>query len=326
MKEKMLEILKNNQDIILNVSEGVTFKRVDSYIINSNIKISRKELLYLFKQKLVNVNGVPAVKSELIKYGDIITLPDLDFAKANNINSIKQNLKTIPILYNNNGIVIVEKPGGIPTLSKRTNSILSVQDLLITMFPELVKVEEAGLIQRLDNETSGLLLVGLNNKIRNYLKSELKNLKILKYYMAIIHGVGEPDGIIDHSIVKANQNGSKMKIYDEILGKKQKYKPRKALTIFKTEKKAKDYTLIDIEIKTGVRHQIRVHLSAKGFVIVGDSLYGFKKETTCLKDVDPLPLCLHAKKLALTDMDGNKIMVKSDLPDGLKKILELTVL
>jgi 23S rRNA pseudouridine1911/1915/1917 synthase len=241
----------------------------------------------------------------------------------------------IKIIYENENFLIIDKPAKLITHPKNKNDNQeSVTKWLINKYPEIKNVGEpfiasgdavprAGVIHRLDKDTSGLLIVAKNDKTFLYFKKLFQNRIINKYYLALVHG--KPKKAKGLILTPLGRIG--LKRTTQITGKKLVDK-KEAETEYKTIKNYGEYTLLEIMPKTGRTHQIRVHLKSIGLPIVGDPIYGFKKK--------PSPfnlnrMFLHAYKLefiapeSFTNNESKikKIIVEVGLPNELQKIIDM---
>ncbi len=207
--------------------------------------------------------------------------------------------------------VAVEKPCGIsvhPSSSEKTNETI-VNALLFHFKSNLSQnTSRPGLVHRLDKTTSGVLLVAKTNKTHKFLQENWHEVE--KTYFAIVQGVPPKKGKIEAGILRDKRDRKKMSVSKE-------EKSKEAITYFETLESDKKLSLLKIIIPTGRTHQIRVHLSAIGFPILGDEKYGGKKAERVF---------LHATCLKFPDLDNqNKFQeIKSPLPSAFKKISPLS--
>jgi len=222
------------------------------------------------------------------------------------------------IIYENADFLAVNKPAGLMVhavrlSSKRPRAEIRAQeptlvDWLLPRYPEIKMVGDdpamrAGIVHRLDKETSGVLLVPRTQKYFEYLKSLFKNHEVEKTYLAVVHGMPVPaDGVIDAPI--GIKSGTlKRSVHSEKMAKP-------AVTAYGMvavkKENGETKSLLEVRPRTGRTHQIRVHLASIGNPIVGDSLYGSKKE--------PSRLMLHAWKIAFSGPAGERFELEADLP------------
>ena len=231
----------------------------------------------------------------------------------------------INIVYEDGDILVLNKPAGLITHPKNTSDTQdSVTGWLTENYPELKNIGEpfiasgkevprAGVVHRLDKDTSGLLLVAKNDKAFFYLKKLFQDRKIKKYYLALVNGrPRKPKGSISSPLGRIGLKRTTKIIGNKLIDKKE------ALTEYKTIKELENHTLLEITPHTGRTHQIRVHLNSIGTPVSGDSIYGFKR----VRSPSGLTrLFLHAYKLEFTAPDGKKLVVECDLPEDLQKVL-----
>jgi len=231
------------------------------------------------------------------------------------------------IIYEDKDLLVLDKPAGIITHPKNISDTQdSVTGWLIEKFPGIKNVGEpfiasgkevsrAGVVHRLDKDTSGLLIVAKNNKAFFYLKNLFQKRKIKKYYLALVNGRPKNSrGVISSPLGRIGLKRTTKITGNKLIDKKE------AETEYRTIKNYKNYTLLEIAPKTGRTHQIRVHLNSIGTPVSGDSIYGFKKT----KPPSGLTrLFLHAYKLEFTAPDGKKLTLETDLPDELQKVLNM---
>ncbi len=232
-------------------------------------------------------------------------------------------LQNIDIIYENNDFLAINKPAGWTVHRPRSTASVRPDDLFITdwlleRYPEIEGVGDdpvlrPGIVHRLDKNTSGVLLIAKNQPTFEYLKSLFQASQIQKTYLALIYGKLVGKGIINKPIgiksgtVKRSTNAQDMKMLKDAVTE---YRVLKVLQGGK-------YTLLEIHPKTGKTHQIRVHLASIGHPVVGDSLYGRKKE-----DMNLSRQFLHAQSLEFTFKDGSRIKIEADLPYDLQEILQ----
>lgn len=214
----------------------------------------------------------------------------------------------VRIVFENDDFLVVEKPAGMVT-TKEGKDKNTLEDWLREARSN--DLPRNGIIHRLDKGTSGLLLVAKNEKSFLIFKKQFKDRSVTKKYYCLVCGESVGDGSIDLPINRSKYGFGKFGVSVD---------GRRALTEFRLIKKyirdSKKYSLLEINLKTGRTHQIRVHLSHLRWPLVGDKLYG--------GEVNGLERpFLHAAYLEINDpTNGERLIFKSDLPWDLKKYLE----
>lgn len=225
------------------------------------------------------------------------------------------------IIYEDKDLLVIDKPTGIVVFPEGKTTEKTLVDYIIEKYPELKNVGGSpryGVVHRLDKDTSGILLVAKTTEALIFLQKQFKSRGVEKKYIALATGIIKNDsGIIKTLIGRSPQDKRKQKVYS--LEEPNKTGKREAVTEYKVVKQFEDYTLLEVEIKTGRKHQIRCHLAYIHHPIAGDKLYRFKDSPTP-EGLDRQ--FLHAYYLKITLPSGQIKEFKSDLPEELEKILK----
>ena len=252
--------------MIFFVDENDEGLRLDSFLASVTENISRSKIQELIKTSNITVNGTNKKPSYLIKENDKIELeiPDTDISKIH-----PENIP-LEIIYEDENMLVVNKPSGMlthPTTQEKSETLVNA--LLYKFGENLSDINgefRRGIVHRLDKNTSGLLMIAKNNKTHEYLADMIKNHNLTKKYRAIIKGVYPLDeDIINLPIGRHPTQPHKMAVVEN---------GKESTTIVNVIERYKDATYIDVTLITGRTHQIRVHLSKKGFPIFNDTLYG----------------------------------------------------
>jgi len=245
--------------------------RIDHYLKQKEIYPSRSQIRNLITQGKIKVNNNQVRPSYIVKNGDVI-----DLALPEN-KELKIKAESIPldIIYEDEHLVVVNKPtdmivhpAGKIRFGTLVNALLyHCQDSL----SGIGGVIRPGIVHRLDKNTSGLMVVAKNDFAHLDLSRQIKDHQVTKKYITLVHGnLKDDSGIIDAPIGRSLKNRKKMAVTEE--------KSREAVTHFKVLKKFSGYTLVEATLRTGRTHQIRVHLAFIGYPIVGDQLYGHRRQ------------------------------------------------
>lgn len=242
--------------------------------------------------------------------------------------------KKIEIIYEDDDLVIINKPSGLLTHPRNQNDTQeSVVSWFVSEYPESAKVIDdyigddedidyekyanlrPGIVHRLDKETSGVLVLVKNKSALQHLKNQFQNHTIQKTYIALCHGIAERNkGIINLPILSI---GSKMTTN---ISEDQQKDSKSAITEFSVIKIYKEgYTLFEARPKTGRTHQIRLHLKAIGHPIIHDPIYAEKR---FIEPNGINRLFLHALSISLSTPSGKGLYVEADLPDDLVGFLD----
>ena len=286
-------------------------QRLDKFILTEETGYSRAYLKKQFKEGRILVNQEIKKPSYILKENDKIEaqiLPPAQISLAPDA-SIKLN-----IVYEDKDVIVVDKPAGLTTHPAAGQKSGTLVNGLLAYYPLLADVGEnptrPGVVHRLDKGTSGLMIFAKNNSAFEWLKNQFQERKTAKKYIALVVGrPKETSGKIETFISRSKSDPTKQKVSQT---------GKKALTLYKTIKEFKDYTLIEATPKTGRMHQIRVHLAWLGCPVAGDKKYGRKNQAA------PPGLerhFLHASQLTISLPSREIKEFLSPLPPDLNQIL-----
>ena len=251
------------------IDETDTNIRIDTYLANILENVSRTKIQNIIKSKNILINNKICKPSQILKHEDIITYESSAFEE---IHIEPENIP-IDVILENENFAIINKPSGMlthPTSTKKNGTLVNA--LLYKYGENLSTINgtfRAGIIHRLDKNTSGLLIIAKNNDAHKKLAKMIKERNIEKHYRAVIKGVLQENIIIDTPIGRNKTNPTKMAVVPD---------GKESLTEVSIIKRFHDTTYIDVNLKTGRTHQIRVHLSSIGHPVFNDTLYGFGKQ------------------------------------------------
>jgi 23S rRNA pseudouridine1911/1915/1917 synthase len=315
--------------IKLMVDEQCSNKRLDAFISSKITDVSRTRIKNLILEGMVKINNeISFEPSKKINFEDnlIIEIPP---PKKTNIKPYNYNLD---IIFEDNDIIIVNKPAGLvvhPGAGNTENTLVNAlinhcKENLSTIGGEL----RPGIVHRLDKDTSGLLVVAKNDMAHINLSKQFNNHTINRKYKALVWGTLRPQkGIIKSYITRSDRNRQLMEANYT--------KGKSAVTNYKTleifqNNKIPTLSLIECKLDTGRTHQIRVHMSHKGNSIVGDKLYQKKNKkfkkidmelNSMIKNIDRQ--FLHAKSLGFVHPSSHKkVHFEIPLPEDLLKLVK----
>ena len=289
---------------LLKVKEGEENNRIDAYI-SSKTDISRVTVQRLIKEGNVLVNNKEVKASYKTKIDDEISVEE---EKPKEIEIKAQNIP-IPILYEDNDIIVVNKPKGMVVHPANgnldgtlVNAVMAIcKDSLSGIGGEI----RPGIVHRLAKDTSGVIIDAKNDKAHINLSEQIKNHQVEKTYIALVRGiVKENQATIDMPISRSTKDRKKMAVNKN---------GKRAVTHFIVLKRfPKDNcTLLQVKIETGRTHQIRVHMAEIGHPLIGDTVYSSGKNPWGIEGQ-----CLHAKSLKFKHPITEKEMyIEAPLPE-----------
>lgn len=242
-------------------------QRIDKFISSCNPKLSRSLIQRLINNGKITVSGKTVKSSYKLKGGDevIIEIPEPESSV------IKPESIPLDIIYEDESLIVVNKPAGMVVHPAAGNYSGTLVNALLyhcrNTLSGIGGIERPGIVHRLDKDTSGLLMVAKDDFTHQHLSKQLKDRTIVRKYVALVKGnIKENSGRIEMPIGRHITDRKKMSTKTK--------KGRLAITEFNVMGRFDGYTLIEIKLKTGRTHQIRVHLSSIGYSVAGDKLYG----------------------------------------------------
>lgn len=230
----------------------------------------------------------------------------------------------IRILYEDPDLLAVEKPAGLSCYPLREEEDDTLANGLAARFPELAKSTErpleAGLLHRLDHETSGILMVARRQETATLFDAAAKRGEIRKYYLALVEGKLAGRGKIDFPIEHHPKNKKKMRVW---MGEAPPPKHLQAATTeFRCLRSHATASWLLLTIRRGARHQIRAHLAALGHPILGDKLYARPKSDGSDQTPSPPRQMLHARSVSFAHpVSGKRLRIRSEMPKDFKDFL-----
>jgi 23S rRNA pseudouridine1911/1915/1917 synthase len=292
--------------------------RLDRFLASVLGGYSRSQIQRLIKEGLVQVAGRPAKSNQQIKAGQIISVELPAPVEA----SVAPEALPLPILYQDGDLVVVDKPAGMvvhPAAGHDSGTLVNALLHHVTDLSGIGGEKRPGIVHRLDRGTSGLMVVAKHDTAHEELSRQFHDREVEKEYIALVWGTVHAGRRIDLPVGRDPADRKKMSARAR--------RAREAVTrIVRAEHFGRVLTLAQVAIHTGRTHQIRVHLSAIGHPVVGDSLYGgiHRRVPGDLRAVTHLDRpFLHAAKLAFTHpVDGRRMEFTSDLPQDLHRVLD----
>jgi len=295
--------------LVLNVSEKEQGERLDRLLSTRVTGVSRSFAQALMKAGDVLVNEQPAKPAYRVRVGDRI---EVLLPPAEPPEELEPLYLPIPVLYEDDDVIVFDKPAGLVTHPAPGHEHDTLVNALKAIRPglRLRASDRPGIVHRLDKDTSGLLVVAKHEAARLSLVQQWQSRSVEKRYLALVHGVVEPeDGTIDAPIGRDPSDRKRMGVGPG---------GRPAVTHFRVLERFQRATLLELDLVTGRTHQIRVHLAFIGHPVVGDDLYGRRPF------VVPVPRqFLHATFLRF-ELPGTRrqIALQTPLPRDLQEVLQ----
>ena len=300
------------------IPEKFKGKRLDLALSKLFPEHSRSRIQSWIKAGEVEVNNSKYKQRNVVNSGDIIkintTLKSIDKHQAEHIS--------LDVIHEDKAIIILNKPAGLVVHPGAGNQKHTLVNALLHFDEKLDVLPRAGIIHRLDKDTTGIMIIARTIESYTYLVNELQKRNIKRNYKAIICGQLVAGGVIENKIGRHPVHRTKMAVTD---------KGKLATTHYRIIKKFQHYTYLDIQLGTGRTHQIRVHMNNEKHPIIGDPLYG--KNTFIKKGINASlrefiknfkRQALHAYNLEFTHPVSKKIIsLNAELPDDMNNLIKI---
>jgi len=300
------------------IPERMTGERIDAAIAQMLPEYSRSKITAIIKagDALINQrNFKPKEKSK----GDEVV--EITFKQSENTSWTAENIP-LTVVFEDEDIIVINKPVGLVTHPGAGNWQGTLANALLFYDPNLAKLDRAGIVHRLDKNTSGLMVVARSEKAQKLLVEQLQTHTVSREYSAIVYGHMIAGGTIDEPIGRDSKDRVKQAVTEA---------GKDAITHYRVIDRFAHHTHVKAILETGRTHQIRVHLSHLGYPLIGDPMYGgkirFPKKAdeilkSALKGFDRQ--ALHAKKLTLIHpISGETMSWKAPLPADMLAFLDV---
>ena len=281
--------------------------RLDVYLAKMLEGKSRSHIQEIIQNGNAFVNGKVKKSNYKLKYKDNLLLQ----VPQNVELDLKPEDIKLDILYEDKDIIVINKPQGMvvhPAPGNYTGTLVNALLFHCKDLSGINGVNRPGIVHRIDKDTAGVLVVAKNDFAHNALAEQLKNHSMTRVYNAIVEGVlKKEEDTLDFPLGRHPVDRIKISVLKT---------GRNAVTHYKVLERFKANTFIECRLETGRTHQIRVHMAHIGHPLVGDPVYGYKKQRFNLSGQ-----LLHAKKLGfIHPTKGEYMEFESDMPDYFKKI------
>jgi 23S rRNA pseudouridine1911/1915/1917 synthase len=281
--------------------------RLDTFVAASCPELSRTHARRLIDEGFIKVNGKIFRASHKLSTGDSVKI----IVPPEPPSTLSPEGIPLDIIYEDDELLVIDKPAGLAVHPAPGHPGHTLVNAVLAYLPGLAEGDDTlrpGIVHRLDKDTSGLILVAKNRVAQANLSAQFKSRTVNKSYLVLVRGKLTPqNGVIEAAIGRDPKNRQRMAVVS--MG-------REARTAYHVVKYIGDYTLLEIRPETGRTHQIRVHLAAIGFPVIGDDTYGVKNPNLSRQ-------FLHASRLSFKlPSTGKYVEFESPLPPDLSRALE----
>ena len=292
----------------LTVPDDCAGLRLDQALARLLPDYSRSRLARWIRDRHVTLDGRAALPRDKVRGGERIdVIPEPDPA------ALAHRPQDIPlaVVYEDDTLLVIDKPPGLVVHPGSGNWDGTLLNALLKHAPELAQLPRAGIVHRLDKDTSGLLVVAKSLVAQTDLVRQLQARTVTRSYLALVHGIIARDGKVDAPIGRHRTHRTRMAVVA---------RGKPAVTHYEIVQRFADTTLLRCRLETGRTHQIRVHLDAIGHPLVGDPVYGRRRSATRLRRFNRQ--ALHAEKLILVHPTTRRSRTwRAPLPDDFRDLL-----
>ena len=291
--------------------------RLDQALARALPQYSRSRLQGWIEAGAVKVDGQVPRPRDKIQGGEHVRIE----ARLEPETRITAENLPVDVVYKDRGIFVINKPAGLVVHPGAGNASHTLQNALLALDPKLAVVPRAGLVHRLDKDTSGLMVIARTPEAHAALAEAIAAREVERAYLAICVGVMTGGGTVDEPIGRHRTQRVKMAVRSD---------GREAVTHYRVLKRFRGHTLIRAELETGRTHQIRVHLDHIGFPLVGDPVYGTRRRipkgagAALIAALDNFKRqALHATRLALEHpLTGKTLEWEAPVPPDMAALLK----
>ena len=311
-------VLKKSNFLSREIKESLSNKRIDIALAETFPEYSRSRLKKWLENKFVSVDKKIITKPshKVIFPAEInLTIPDEPLTE-----DLPEEIE-LNIIKSTEEYIVLNKPAGLVVHPGAGNKSGTLLNALLFEYPELNKLSRAGIVHRLDKDTSGLMIVARTEESFKHISDQISKRQVVRTYQAFTAGKIERSGKINAPIARDPRNRQKQAVIES---------GREAISHYKLIENFGFYSHLEVNLETGRTHQIRVHMNYLGCPLIGDPLYGrrrrFAKNThQKLREViEGFPRqALHASELSFLDPSMNaEVTFKSKLPSDLVELRE----
>ncbi len=290
--------------------------RLDQALARALPQYSRARLQGWMESGAVLVDGRrPRAKDKVLGGEQVEVMARLEADRR-----VAPQAQPLAVVHQDRALLVINKPAGMVVHPGAGNRSHTLQNALLALDPKLAVVPRAGLVHRLDKDTSGLLVVARTPEAHARLVAALAEREVGRAYLAICSGAMTGGGTVDAPIGRHRAQRTRMAVRSD---------GREAVTHYRIVKRYRAHTLVRVQLETGRTHQIRVHLAHIGYPIVGDPVYAGRRRlpagcTRALSEaLSSFPRqALHAARLALTHpMTGKQLEWEAPVPDDMARLM-----
>jgi len=305
--------------IIKQLSDEHAGKRLDVVLAQLFPEYSRSRLKIWIEQGQVLVNGQTSKPKTKISGDEELQLTVQSIESEEDI--VAEDIP-LNIIHQDEAIIVVNKPAGLVVHPAAGHYSGTLQNALLHFDSSLAAIPRAGIVHRLDKDTTGLMVVARNLSSHKYMVNQIQKHDVVRQYQAVVYGVMTGGGMIDEPIGRHPRDRIKMAI---------RKNGRDAVTHYRLLQRFREHSHVKVQLETGRTHQIRVHMSHLRYPIVGDPVYSGRHRNPAGASSELLSFlqqfkrqALHAWQLTFEHPDnGEEVTYEAPLPDDMQQLIQL---
>ena len=309
--------MKQPSTLSASIPPELAGQRLDQALTSLFSDITRSQLQQWIEDGRVSLNGRSPRKRDRVKQGDAVEVsvpPPVE-------SGWKAQAMFLAIVHEDGELMVINKPPGLVVHPGAGNPEGTLLNALVAHAPKLAQLPRAGIVHRLDKDTSGLMVVAKTERARQNLIAQLQEHSVEREYLAIVNGVMVAGGTVEAPIGRHRTQRTRMAVSSQ---------GKPAVSHYRVMKKYRAHTLVQVKLESGRTHQIRVHMAHLHHPVVGDPVYGGRLKIPAsasekLKQVlrGFKRQALHALKLSLTHPGtGKRAQWVSSVPEDMNKLME----
>ena len=297
--------------LLLTVPDACAGLRLDQVLARLLPQHSRSRLARWVRNHHVTLDGLPAVPRQKLRGGERI---QVDPEPDPQVLAFRAQDIPLDVVYEDETLLVLNKPPGLVVHPGSGNWDGTLLNALLAHAPQLARLPRAGIVHRLDKDTSGLLVVAKTPAAQTDLVRQLQARTVTRAYLALVHGDVARDGKVDAPIGRHPAHRTRMAVVA---------RGKPAVTHYEVVRRFPGATLLRCRLETGRTHQIRVHLDAVGHPLIGDPVYGRRRSPS--GHLRFSRQALHAEQLVLTHPATRRQRSwRAPLPDDFRALLAAT--
>ena len=307
------------EDSVIKIPLKYKGKRLDQALAELYPDYSRSRLQIWIKSGFIKLNNQPPSQRHILQGGEEI---QVNIATEPVHNPHQKEPIPLDFIHIDNDIIVLNKPPGLVVHPGAGNQQHTLLNALLYHCPDLEQLPRAGIVQRLDKDTSGIMVIARSLKAHTSLVKQLQKRQITREYQSIVQGVMTAGGKVDAPIGRHPVKRKRMAIVDT---------GKQAITHYKVLKRFSAHSYIQLQLESGRTHQIRVHMAHIRYPVIGDPVYGgrpkFPKQANpeLIEELQRFPRqALHASRLKITHPTlGTEMGWQAPLPADMRHLLAL---